>query len=263
MNRIQLFAITLLFFIANCGFSQVFSDPKSVPKTTGTPKSIYFKAPAGYKPVINVRGSLAAERLDRQATNSNIAGFRGSEAEYRKFVRFEVSKLSPEMLPATLETTFWSEENKVKTAHNESEVIKANAKSVVVDTSGFTDKVGTYVRNTSNFTSSSSSKYKHYKATIIEVHVSVRDSDGNLLFSGGWPEPPELLGKDAPVVVSQPLRDFKDLKGRVIHAQLVSIQGNKIGIRKGGRDFMLNRDSLSDEDQAYVKEVEMEALKNR
>jgi hypothetical protein len=206
---------------------------------------------------ITVRGYLTRANVGHMAT-SGVAGMRGSENASRKWIRFELSGLTPVLRPALLEAVYQVVEGGETSEHRESVEIAIEESVLAVDLAGIVDVTGSRVETEIGFDVIVSTKFRNNNAGIISGMVTVKNAAGHVLFHGAWPEPPSAPGGTFPL--PSPVRTFTNASGVKIDASVVDLDYLKqsVTLQVNGRKAVVDLTTLSAEDQSYLKDLAVE-----
>jgi hypothetical protein len=204
---------------------------------------------------ITVRGYLTRANVGHLAT-SGVAGMRGSENASRKWIRFELSGLTPVLRPALLEAVYQVVEGGETSEHRESVEIAIEESVLAVDLAGIVDVTGSRVETEIGFDVIVSTKFRNNNAGIISGIVTVKNAAGHVLFHGAWPEPPSAPAGTFPL--PSPVRTFTNASGVKIDASVVDYLKQSVTLQVNGRKAVVDLTTLSAEDQTYLKDLAVE-----
>ena len=228
----------------------VYASTREAPKTSKTPKGVNLRtARESDRAPFSVRASLAEIRLNQSASKGS-AGMTGRLNVFQKFVRVELTGVTPLSMPAAMKTKYMLKERDSFGTIEDSVSIAKQGRSLVIDTGGFKDTVGSQVKSSSTSTTVTSTKYKHAKTEIVGVEITLVDKEGKALFVGSWPEPTSTVVK-----LPERLRPrvFTSADGRKITATIEQVTADSVTLQMNGRSFTLKLDKLSEPDQKYLK----------
>lgn len=245
-------ALVLFVFFApdsSFGQGQVFTKTTDVPRPSKTPKPITLKSLSGNARLINVRAFLTEDRKDQKASKGG-AGGTARLTTMQKYSRIEIRGANELTKPSQVEVGLTIEQGDETGSLVQKVGITEFATNYVIDTEGFTDQFGSEIKTKTTSTRITSTKYIYPEAEVIGLYVIVTDEQGNALFSGGWPNEPNI-----PVKVPDYMktREFTSVDGRKLQAAVASVENNVATLVVNGVTYQVPFDKLSPPDQEFLK----------